>query len=119
MDAVSLAYAHQGCCSELRHTCCALSHRRVLERHFMGVVSRGSNDVLEDTITGGDLDGLAVHAALQELLTHIRGKAPLPEDDACILKTALPAELGSLIANCHRGWHQAGAGDSWQMARRR
>ena len=47
------------------------------------MLSHRSNDVLEDTIASRDLDGLAVHAALQELLGHIWRKTPLPEDDTC------------------------------------
>ena len=44
--------------------------------------SRG-NDVLEDAVAAGNLDGLTVHAALQELICHIWRKAPLPEDHTC------------------------------------
>ena len=69
----------------------------------MGVVSRWSNDVLENPIAGGDLDGLAVHAALQELLTHIGSKAPLPEDDACKAKTTMDAESVSMIGTRSEG----------------
>ena len=52
----------------------------------MGIVSCRGNDVLEDTVAGGDLDGLAVDASLQEFSRHIWGEAPLPEDDTCTNK---------------------------------
>ena len=47
------------------------------------MLSNRRNDVFEDSIAGRHLDGLAVHAALQELLSHIGCKAPLPKDDTC------------------------------------
>ncbi len=47
------------------------------------MLSNRRNDVFEDTIAGGHLNGLAVHAALQELFSHIRCKAPLPKDYTC------------------------------------
>lgn len=47
------------------------------------MLSSRCNDVLEDAITGRHLDGLAVNAALQELLSYVWSKAPLPENDTC------------------------------------
>lgn len=53
--------------------------------------SRG-NDIPEDPITRRDLDGLTVNAALQKLLSHIRSKAPLPEDDTCTANPRIAAQ---------------------------
>lgn len=48
------------------------------------MLSSRCNDVLEDPITGRDLNGLAVNASLQELLSYVGSKAPLPENDTCM-----------------------------------
>lgn len=48
------------------------------------MLSSRCNDVFEDAVTGRDLDGLAVDASLEELLSYVWSKAPLPEDDTCM-----------------------------------
>lgn len=41
------------------------------------------DDVLEDTVCGADLDGLAVLAVAENGVAHIRLKAKLPENHPC------------------------------------
>lgn len=102
-------------CTEFKHgaqsrrwtkvlTWLAASNRRSAQSNFGGVLSHRSDYVLEDAIACRDLDGLAVHAALQELLGHIRGKTPLPEDDTCSEHDIRQEVCGKLNQECvHKG----------------
>lgn len=48
----------------LRYTCSAFFDWGSSEGSLVGKISSGSNDVLENTVAGGHLDGLAVQTAL-------------------------------------------------------